>query len=198
MLDLGRYSFLASALFCGVNYVYGCISRAAQCCNRERQSNTLELLLTTDVSGYSIVMGKSNAISLYLLPWIVCFVSLSVGFIICTLISASGSLVHVVICAVIALNLLCMVFAYEFIAMYSSLKIKNYTTATAMAGFLAWFVVGNLILCLIGGVLWPFTLGMGLIAAPIAGPILIGNHFRLRLIDEFRRLAAKGARLNDA
>lgn len=184
-----RVALLSISIFAGVNYLYGAISRAASCCRQEKQNNSLELLLTTDISGYSIVMGKSNAISLTQLPWIVTFLCGSVAFATFSILSGS-SLEVLLITAAVALNLFCMVFAFEYIAIYFSLKLKNFSTATALAVFLAWYVVGNLVLGIVAGLLAPFTIGFSVLVIPVAGPVLIGNHFRVKLVEEFSTIAS--------
>ena len=179
------------ALVCGINYLYGTLSRAAQCCSREKQLRTLDILLTTDISGYSIVTGKSNAISLALLPWIVGFACSSIGFLFFTLFLPDGFR-YVMIAAAVMLNLVCMVFAYEYIAIYISMRAEKYATAAALSGFMAWYVVGNLVLFLGAAILAPFTFWLSLIALPVAGPIIVGNYFRRRLINEFSKIAIQG------
>ncbi len=194
VLRLWWLIMLFLTLLCGINYLYGTLSRAAHCCSREKQRRTLELLLTTDVSGYSIVTGKSNAISLALLPWIVGFACSSIGFLFFSLLQPEFEMMYVLIAAAVILNLVCMVFAYEYIAIYISMRVDRYATAAALSGFVAWYVVGNLILGLIAAVLFPFTFYLSVIAAPVAGPVLIGHYFRRRLIREFPLISKLGLR----
>ncbi|OVE78201.1 hypothetical protein BVX99_00395, partial [bacterium F16] len=182
-------ALFAISIFAGVNYLYGAVSRAASCCRQEKATRSLELLLTTDISGYSIIMGKSNAISLTQLPWIILFLGSSIACVVFGILSGSHTVALVIIAAAVVLNLFCMVFAYEYMAIYFSLKLKNFSTATALAVFVAWYVVGNLVLFIIAGVLIPFTVYISILVIPIGGPVIIGNHFRLRLIEEFSSLA---------
>ncbi len=188
-----KAALLAVSVLSGVSYLYGAVSRAASCCRREKSNNSLELLLTTDISGYSIIMGKSNAISLTQLPWIITFLISSVAYIAVGILSGNAPVQTVVITTAIVFNLFCMVFAFEYVAIYFSLKLRNFSTATALAAFVAWYVVGNLLLALIAAVLAPFTIMISVLVVPVAGPIMVGNHFRLKLIQEFHTIAVGGS-----
>jgi ABC-type Na+ efflux pump permease subunit len=184
-----KTALIAVSVLSGVSYLYGAVSRAASCCRREKLNNSLELLLTTDISGYSIIMGKSNAISLTQLPWIIAFLIGSVAFIAVSILAGNAPVKTVVIVTAIVFNLFCMVFAFEYVAIYFSLKMKNFSTATALAAFVAWYVVGNLLFALVAALLAPFTIMISVLVIPVAGPIMVGNHFRLKLIQEFHTIA---------
>ncbi len=193
-LELWHWNLGFIAALCALNYLYGTLSRAAQCCSREKRLRTLDLLLSSDISGYDVVMGKSNAISLALLPWIIGFAASSIAFMFLSLVGSAMNFTSVAILGAVLLNLACMVFAYEYIAIYISMRIEHYATATALAGFIAWYVLGNLILGLAAFVFIPFTLWLSLFAFPTAGPVIVGNYFRRRLIREFHRIAELGVR----
>ncbi|MCJ8328435.1 MAG: ABC transporter permease subunit [Lentisphaeria bacterium] len=181
------YSMGAVTLYTGIQYVYGNVTRSSNTLSRERDNRTLDIMMTTQISGYDIIMGKSMAINLTLLPWIVCFIISSISSLVASLVVYSNIQLCIILLAVI-LNMFCMVFAYQFLALYYSMKIKDNVLSSLLVGFIAWYFVGNLCFFFLATLLSLFTFMLSFLVVPLAGPMILGNHFRLKVIEEFYEL----------
>ncbi len=174
-------------IFFSITYFYRVISLSSRCCQMEKEWDTLELLFITDLSGYSILMGKLHAVTLHLLPWLIATIVSSCLF--AVLFTIQSESLYASGLVIVPMNLFCMLYAYSFFVIYWSLKSKTFTPARAMVCFILWYVLGNIVFLAISFALAAFTVMLSVLVGPLLFPLACGEMIRRKLLHDFTQLS---------
>lgn len=175
------------AAFSALGLLVGVVGRAARALGSERRQRTLDLLLSSDLTEEQIISGKTVALALAGLPWLI---GLAIGILSYTflgLVTAQVDLQTTVLLVLALVNGAGMLYAYVHLVMAWSLVGRERGTAWGITGFVLWFILGNALLILLGLVLAPLSGMVSAVALPLAGPWLIGWQARGYLVSQCRR-----------